>query len=151
MIMAISGPLVVAPEYWTLVFDREASTRWASLLAFGRYKHVRAYAYVPFLHVWVFLDPHLRGIDLFVAADGTPAQAVIQMWIVNADLLRVRRVSRETFCAPVLGFCVPIIRRLIGLPGSALRPTAFFEDCLRNGAQPFEAVDGHPAVSAAAA
>lgn len=145
MISAVSGPLIVQPEFWTVVFSRETSTRWVSWLALGRYKHVRAYAYVPFLHVWVFFDPHIGGTDIVIAADGAPAQAMIASWIERADLVRVRRVAaRRRF--PVLGFCVPAIRRLLGIPGGALRPDAFFAECLAHGGTPFEAMDGRAAV-----
>lgn len=155
---ALDYPLITAPDTWTLVFSREARTWWASWLALGRYKHVRAYAYVPFLHVWVFYDVHLRGTDLIVAADGEPAQRMIALWMVKADLLRVRRVDfrdhqvgRENrHCLPLLGFCVPAIRRLLGIPGSALRPDTLYRHCLKHGALPFEAVDGCPGIQTAA-
>lgn len=153
--------MIVQPEIWTLVFNREAKTRWASWLAMGRYKHVRAYAYVPFLHVWVFFDPHIAGTDIVIAADGEPAQRLIGSWIVDADLLRMRRrpPGRE-FCwpgvwcderakFPVLGFCVPAIKRLLGLRYVALRPDALYRLCLRNGGEPFGAIDGRAEIPAA--
>lgn len=158
MIRAVEGPLVVQPEIWTLVFNREAATWWASWLAMGRYKHVRAYAYVPFLHVWVFFDPHIGGTDIVIAADGEPANRMIGSWIVNADLVRMRRQDpdesvlsfrwpgvwceeRPRYAFPLLGFCVPAIKRLIGLRYVALRPDALYRLCMRNGGEPFGAVD----------
>lgn len=150
MIEAIPGPLIVQPEIWTLVFDRKASTWWASWLAFGRYKHVRAYAYVPFLHVWVFFDPHLSGTEIIIAADGAPAQALMQTWIVSADLIRVRRAACRRRPA-MLGFCVPAIKRLLGLNCRALRPDSLWRHCLANGGEPFEAAHGCPEISTARA
>lgn len=150
MIQVLPGPLVVEPTSWMLVFDREASSRWLSLIAFGRYKHVRAFAYVPFLHVWVFFDPHIGGTDIVVAADGEPAQALMQRWLVNADVLRMPR--RPGWNRPALfGFCVPVIKRLIGLRSGALRPSALYRHCLRNGGEPFEAADGRTDLQAAPA
>lgn len=150
VIRAVEGPLISQPVVWNLVFERKTISWW-SHLAMGRYKHVRAYGYVPFLHVWQFVDIGLRGFDVFIAADGPPANAVIAHWIADADVLTIapRRDGRR--CLPLLGFCVPAMKRLIGLRCGALRPDAFFAECLRNGAQPFEAIDGSAEVSAARA
>lgn len=150
MIEIIEGPLISQPIIWNLVFERKA-TSWWSHLALGRYKHVRAYGYVPFLHVWQFVDVGLRGFDVFVAADGPAANAVIMHWIADADVLAVAPHRDGIRRLPVLGFCVPAMRRLIGQRGGALRPDAFFAECLRNGALPFEAIDGRAEVPATAA
>lgn len=151
MLHTLEGPLIVQPEYWTLVFNREAATWWGGLLAFGRYKHVRAYAYVPFLHVWVFVDSHLGGTDIAIAADGVPAQAMIASWIVNADLVRMRRrVGVRRFLLPPF-YCVGAVKRLMGLHCSALRIDSFHQYCLDHGGEPFEAVHGCPTVQATAA
>jgi hypothetical protein len=131
------------------VFDRAASSWWASLIACGRHKHVRAYAYVPFLHVWVFFDPAFSGTRITLAA-AAEAERMIASWIVNADLVAVT-VSRETMGPPLFGFCVPAIKRLIGLRCVAVRPSALYRHCLNNGGKPFEAAHGRSAVSAAAA
>jgi hypothetical protein len=145
---AVTGPLISQPVNWMLVFDREASCWWASAMALGRFKHVRAFGYVPFLHVWVFFDPHLAGTEVVIAADGEPAQALIQRWIVNADVIRMpaRRDGRRRMA--VLGFCVPTIKRLMGLRCGALRPDGLHRYCLRNGGERFDAV---PTVSATGA
>ncbi len=132
MIDVVTGPLIVQPQSWTLVFSRVAFTRWAGWLAFGRYKHVRAYAYVPFLHVWIFYDVHLRGVDLFVAADGQPALNVIRVWTQNADLLIVPRETSPQVSV-TFGFCVPAMKRLLGIRCGALRPDALYRHCIRNG------------------
>lgn len=142
MIRAVPGPLIVAPETWVLVFNREASTWWASWLALGRYKHVRAYAYVPFLHVWVFYDVHLGGTDIFLAADGAPAHSVMAHWNENADLVSFKRMSIDIQPSPIFGFCVPAIKRLVGLKCVAMRPDALYRQCLRHGGIPFEVPDG---------
>lgn len=150
MIRAVDGPLISQPIVWNLVFERK-SISWWSHLALGRYKHVRAYGYVPFLHVWQFVDVGLRGFDVFVAADGAPANAVIAHWIEDADVLTLAPRRDGIRRLPVFGFCVPAMKRLIGLRCGALRPDALYRHCLRNGAQPFEAVHGCPEVPAAAA
>jgi hypothetical protein len=143
MINVVPGPLIVRPETWTLVFAREASTWWAGFIAFGRYKHVRAYAYVPFLHVWVFYDVHFTGTEILVASEGPPARALIASWIAGADLIRINRLpAADRRRPPLLGFCVPAIKRLIGLRCGALRPDALYRSCLEHGGEQFEADDG---------
>lgn len=151
MITALSGPLVVEPEWWTVVFHREAATRWASWLAWGKYKHVSAYAYVPFLHVWVFYDVQLAGVRIVLAADGPPAHEAIQRVIAGADLVKIRRrpLPNSPFLPPLAGWCVPSIRRLLGVSGCALRPDGFYRDCLANGGVPFETRDEHSEIPAA--
>lgn len=150
MITAFTGPLIVAPRAWTLVFDRGAASWWTSLIALGRHKHVRAYAYVPFLHVWVFFDPAFAGTTITIAAN-SEAERMIGSWVVNADLVAVT-VSRETRGLPVLGFCVPAIKRLLGIRSRALRPSALYRHVMVHGGKPLEAVHGQPpAVSATAA
>jgi hypothetical protein len=148
MITAVTGPLIVEPRLWTLVFDREAASWWASLIAFGRHKHVRAYAYVPFLHVWVFFDPAFSGTRI-ILANNSEAERMIASWSVNADLVAVT-VSRETIGPAILGFCVPQIKRLLGIRCRALRCDALYRHCLANGGQPLEAFYGSPAVQTAA-
>jgi len=141
MITISTGPLICQPAIWTVVFNKRAATRWAAFLALGTYKHVRAYAYVPYLHVWVFFDPKLSGTDIIVAADGESANAMIASWIADADLIRMRVApARQGF--PLFGFCVPAIKRLLGLRCVSLRPDAFYRFCLRNGGQPFEGAHG---------
>lgn len=142
MITATVGPLIVEPEYWILVFERDHPAWWVRLLAMGRYKHVRAYAYVPYLHVWVFYDVDLRGAHMVFAADGAASKAAIRLWTANSDLVRVRRFLHATRRPPVLGFCVPAIKRLIGLRTGALRPDRLYADVLAHGGEPFEEPHG---------
>lgn len=151
MITAITGPLIVEPVMWNLVFARQARSWQQNLLVIGKYKHVRAYAYVPFLHVWVFFDPHLRGTSIVLAAAGEPAQRMIAAWIENGDVVRMpRQCNRMSW--PFLGFCVPAIKRLMGLRCGALRPDALYRHCLRHGGAPFEEAHGrHPVRSAVSA
>jgi len=135
VISLIRGPLIYKPEQWVVVFDPVAQNRVCRWLSPGRFKHVRAYGYVPFLHVWLFVDANLAGLELYVAADGEPARAMAAEWTRGCTRVlmpRLPHANRSLFLA-ASGWCVPIIARLIGLRSSALRPSAFFADCLRNG------------------
>lgn len=104
-----------------------------SFIAFGKYKHVRAFGYVPFLHVWVFFDPCWRnGIRIAVAADGVAANAMIGEWVEGADIIRIAQCESARGM-PILGWCVPSVRRLIGIRSRALRPDTLYQDCLLAG------------------
>ena len=150
MIAALSGPLIVEPRAWTLVFARDSASWWLSLIALGRHKHVRAYAYVPFLHVWIFFDPAFSGTSI-VLASNSEAEWLIGSWAINADLVSVIKPPLRDCDLPpaVLGFCVPQIKRLLGIRSRALRPSALYRHVMAHGGKPLEAVHGQPsAVSA---
>jgi hypothetical protein len=142
MITAIVGPQIVEPRVWTLVFARDAASWWSSLIACGRHKHVRCYAYVPFLHVWVFFDPAFSGTTITLASNAE-AVRLIAAWTVNADLVAVTRVPRDIGRPALFGFCVPAVRRLTGIPSRALRPSRFYRDCLAHGGTPLPEIARH--------
>lgn len=135
MIQAIHGPLISQPSHWVLCFDPVAATRWLARLTPGRFKHVRAFGYVPFLHVWIFLDPAIRGLDIWIAAEGEPADLMAAQWTRGCDVVIMPRgpAANCSIITAASGWCVPVIKRLIGLRSGALRPDALFADCLRNG------------------
>jgi len=132
MIHLVDGPLISHPTHWVLAFSPVAPNWWIGALAWGRYKHVRAYGYVPFLHVWVFVDATFAGLEVILAAKGPAANAMIATWAAGCDLVVMRRqvhANRSVFTA-ASGWCVPAMKRLIGLRSRALRPDALFRDCL---------------------
>lgn len=135
MITAEQGPLISRPLQWVVVFDPKAANNWISRLTPGRYKHVRAYGYVPYLHVWLFVDANFAGVELIVAADGGPARDMIAAWIGGCDLVLMPRRPHENQSPllPMLGWCVPVVSRLLGLRCVAVTPDALFRHCLQNG------------------
>ena len=139
---ATQGPLISQPLVWMLVFERLASTRFLNFAAMGKYKHVKAFGYVPFLHVWTFFDPSWNRTELIIAQDGRPAAYLIEKWVVDADVMEFARLEAEWLLPPLGGWCVPQIKRLIGLRSGALRPDALWRDCLANGGLPLESKHG---------
>jgi hypothetical protein len=144
--------VISAPTRWILVFDREAASWWTSFIAFGRYKHVRAFGFVHDADSYVFYDVQFTKTTIQIAR-GAGARALMLDWTVNADVLRYDgRFSAEKpggkagktpafwgrFFRPFGPFrpllCTTAIAHLIGLPGGALRPDALYRQCLRNGA-----------------
>lgn len=138
------------PQVWNVVFNREAASGWARLVP-GRFKHVRAYAFVPATRLWLFYDVHFAGTEIFAVPDGPDANAAIFSFIGPegaSDIVAVRRLPARPRRFPWSNWCTPALRHLLNLPGSALLPDGFHRDCLANGGKPFEADDGSTEIPA---
>jgi hypothetical protein len=131
---AVEGPLISHPGAWVVVFDPMA-TNWLARIIPGRFKHVRAFGYVPFLHVWIFYDANFAGIEIIIAKDGADSHEMIRLWSTGCEcvLMPRRPHANESTAVSLSGWCVPAVARLIGLPCGALRPDGFLAHCLRNG------------------
>jgi hypothetical protein len=129
--------IIDAPTRWLLVFDREAASWWSRLIACGRYKHVRTFGYIHELGAYVFYDVQFSGTRIQLAR-GDGARALMLEWTANADVLRydVSFSAGLSAAFPLLFrpfLCTTAVAHLVGLPG-ALRPDAFYRQCLQNGA-----------------
>lgn len=150
------------PSSWLLVFNHEASTRWRSFIAFGRFKHVWAVAYIPDCKSWLVYDVHLDGTMMGLVPDGEPFREFFgrqTQGMRKATLLRMPKAGKGRE-RPIINFrpfhrlgfwCVPAIKHLIGVRCSALRPDALYRACLRHGGTPFEAPDADAGVQTVAA
>ncbi len=116
------------PVEWFVCFSRQSATWWLKWMP-GRFKHVRAFGQVASINTWIFLDPSLDRTVLKVAR-GDAAAALIDAWSVESDVIRMP-IAYQGVRWPVFGWCVPQIRHVVGIRGSALRPDALFADCLR--------------------
>lgn len=124
-----------SPKHWTLCFDRTA-TAWTRFVP-GRYKHVRAFGYVPLDAVWLFVDWNICGLTLRAAPDGSQtAAALIRTWIDRCDLVQVEAGARQR--VPPGLYCVGAIKRLTGIPSGALLPDGLWRDCLKFGGRTFD-------------
>jgi hypothetical protein len=122
------------PARWVLAFQRSTESRLVNWLAFGRYKHVTAFGYVEAVDHWLFFDWRARALDLIVAR-GEHATQLMAHYTRDADLLGMdaRPGAGTGFQAGL--WCVPAIRHLVGIRGSALRPDALWRDCIAQGAE----------------
>lgn len=137
--------IAVEPQSWVVVFNRTPRSWLLSLLAFGTYKHVSAYAYLPDLRMWLFYDIHLHRTEIVIARDGEKALMLIAQRTADADLIRIpaQHDGRTRFR---LGFwCVPGIKHLLGLRSGALRPDRLWRDCIAAGGVPAEGFARGPA------
>lgn len=161
MTEAVPRSTFVSPAVWTLIFNRTATTWWARLLAFGEFKHVRAFAYDPGTKAWVFYDVHLTGTELYVVLNRPDAHRIIQDWMGprgSSELIAMQCRPGGSGWLRLGMWCVPAIKHLIGCRSHTLRPDGLYRYCLRNGGIRFRQSDEislddppGPAVSGAAA
>jgi hypothetical protein len=69
-----AGDSMGTPTRWLVVFDKAASSWWTSLIAFGKYKHCRAFGWVEAVGCYVFVDCQFGGMTVQVAR-GSGAEA----------------------------------------------------------------------------
>lgn len=138
------------PIRWTLCFDTTA-THWLARAIPGRFKHVRAFGFVPVQDLWIFYDTTLAGTTLRAArANSAAADRLLSAWTANSDLLSIKPLGPRRRFPP--GFwCVTAVKHLIGLNTSALRPDALWRDCIRHGAIPNDGRESTPSTGCAAA
>ena len=147
-------PMAGEPPVWILVFSKTTKIWWVRLLAFGRYKHVKAFAYVPAMDIYLFFDWALDRAGV-VAAPNTQAtiNGYLADFIADADLMAAPpRSGRRAWPRVGIFSCVTAIKHLIGLQSRCVAPDSLWRDCLAAGGSPL----GRPirittAVSAAAA
>lgn len=127
----------IEPERWVLVFQRTSKVWWVRWLACGRYKHVAAYAYLPGFKAWLIYDVSLVRTSIVVVPDGDEALGYLYALTRDADLMAFKRGDGR-LGPPIFGWCVPSIKRLIGLPSGALRANTLWRHCLAAGGQPLD-------------
>lgn len=148
MIRLVSAGAAGQPERWILAFRRTTDSRLINWLACGRYKHVSAFGYIREVDHWVFMDWRTVALDIIVAR-GTGATRLMNYYTRDADMLGMPARSRE-IGGPQFGlWCVPAVKQLVGIRGSALRPDALFRDCIRQGAEILSHESSEPAAGAA--
>jgi hypothetical protein len=132
----IELPDAIEPLEWFVVFHRQAPTRLLSLLAFGEFKHVSAFAYVPGFKAWLVYDAQLAGTRLFLLPHRDTSKAVLIRFMDNCAVLKIAKQwnSHAMPWSSRLGFyCVPAVIHLLGLRCVAVRPDALYRHILRNG------------------
>lgn len=128
-----------APEQiasWQVCFWTYAN-HWLARRIPGRFKHVSALGRSFGGHSWVYLDCSVDRFEVHVIpSNNDEGRQYLGRLTMDADL--VLRVPGDGRMArpPRFGlFCVPFVRRVVGVPGSALLPDGFRQDCMRAGAE----------------
>lgn len=127
------------PPLWILVFTRDSKIRWLKLLTWGGYNHVKAFAFVPDLDLYLFYDVAFDRTGIVVAPNtARTVSGYLADFVRGGDLMAAPKhlAGCGHRLPPFTGWCVPAMKRLIGLRGSALRPSALWRDCLKAGGTP---------------
>jgi hypothetical protein len=131
------GESLIEPA-WTLAFCKKPGRWWVRLLAWGRYHHVKALAYLPSLRAWLFYDVKFNGTRVFLARVDSPGTGgLLQDYLHNSDTVLMPRVRMPGRVVPQLGFwCTIAMKHLVGIRSRALRPDRLWRDCIAAGGKP---------------
>lgn len=137
---------------WILLFSRKRGRWWVRLLACGRYQHVKAIAYLPEQHSWLFYDVKFNGTRLMLARDDDPgSRALLRDYLDSCDPVAMPRLPVPKRVAPHAGFwCTLAMKHLVGVRGAALRPDRLWQSSIAAGGRPYLSRAGEGARVAAA-
>lgn len=120
------------PQEWFVVFKRRSRGRITNMIP-GRFKHVLAFAFMPAVRAWLFVEFAWQGGTAVAIVPNDIADRYLSRASHNAVVVKVR-AGRAGM--PRWGlWCVPAIAHVTGIRSCALRPDAFFRDCLRHGGE----------------
>ena len=137
---------------WILLFSKKRGRWWVRLLAWGRYHHVKAIAYLPAMHAWLFYDVKFNGTRLMLAHENDPgSRAFLHSYLDSCDLVAMPRLPIPKRVAPQAGFwCTIAMKHLVGIRAAALRPDQLWRDSIAAGGKPYESHVGEgPSVAEA--
>lgn len=137
---------------WILLFSKKRGRWWVRLLACGRYHHVKAIAYLPAMHAWLFYDVKFNGTRLVLARENDPgSRAFLHSYLDSCDLVAMPRLPIPKRVAPQAGFwCTIAMKHLVGIRAAALRPDQLWRDSIAAGGKPYESHVGEgPSVAEA--
>lgn len=129
----VALPAAVDPEEWTVVFHREASSWWFSLIALGRFKHVSAFAYLSGMNGWAIMDWQAGGLRVaHLPHSDDAARLLVSMFGgPGTEWVQVRRRPASSRSGFRLGTCVGAVKHLLGISSYALRPDALHRHLVR--------------------
>jgi len=132
---AIDLPNAIEPTEWFVVFHPETKMRWLALLAFGRFKHVSAFAYCPGFKAWLLYDTQWGGTRLILFPAAT-AKATLMQYTAGCAVVKIARALQPMGPTGRVGFnCVTAIRHLLGVRCAMYRPDALYRYILQHGGQ----------------
>jgi hypothetical protein len=137
---------------WILLFSKKRGRWWVRLLACGRYHHVKAIAYLPAMHAWLFYDVKFNGTRLMLVRENDPgSRAFLHSYLDSCDLVAMPRLPIPKRVAPQAGFwCTIAMKHLVGIRAAALRPDQLWRDSIAAGGKPYKSDVGEGRSVAAA-
>jgi hypothetical protein len=127
----ISRLLSAEPNTWIVIFHPRTDCLVSRFLSFGHFKHVSALGYMPEMRAWITYDVGRFGNRVTMVPKGQEWQ--LGPWVEGCTLVVMPKRPMTARFPPIWGWCVPSVRRLIGLRSSALQTGTFYRHCLRDG------------------
>ena len=94
---------IIQPS-WILVFCKNPGRWWVRLLAWGRYHHVKALAYLPRMRGWLIYDVKFNGTRLMLAHEDDPGtRAFLRDYLDNTDTIAMPHMPMPRRAFPQLG------------------------------------------------
>lgn len=121
------------PTMWFVVFKRTSPLWWVRRLAFGRFKHVAAFGWLPDQQLWVFYEVGVDRSRIAVLPAGPDAEAEIAVLERDAVVVAFAPRARHVRCLRPGFWCSIAVAHLIGLPTTPLTPSGLFRACLKHG------------------
>ncbi len=125
------------PLSWLLVFVSATTMPWLDRLIIGRFKHVMAFGWVEETQTWLCYDIQIGRTRILSLPDEVGSDLIAVKLGGDAGSGALRVAAREVPPSVLrIGFwCVPAMKRLVGLKSGALRPDALWRDCIASGAE----------------
>jgi hypothetical protein len=125
---------------WILLFSKKRGRWWVRLLAWGRYHHVKAIAYLPAMQAWLFYDVKFNGTRLMLAReDAAGARAFLHDYLESCDLVAMPRLPIPRRVTPHAGFwCTLAMKHLVGIRAAALRPDRLWQASIAAGGKSYQ-------------
>lgn len=120
------------PAEWHIVFLRRTNVWWLNWIVPGRFKHVRAFGYVPETDCWIFYEVGFQ--TTIRIGRGLSVPGLIASWVGDGEVLIVRATPADR-TRTVVFTCTSAMANLIGAPVRCVAPDVLHEHCLRHGAR----------------
>lgn len=126
-------PAMFEPDRWNVLFHTKAKSRLLSLLSFGHFKHVSAFAYYPGFKVWLLYDARWSGLSLTLVEDAAFNRIIGEYTEGCVWMVFERHRAPLPLYARLGLYCVPAIKHLLSLRSCALRVDGLYHHLLRHG------------------
>ena len=130
-----SGRIGVEPDMWFLIFTEKTPHRWLRWLAWGRFKHVLAFGWVPDQRAWAVYEVSMTRTRVAILPDCQGSDEMLAGLRAGNVTLAMKPGAERAPWARLGFWCVPAMAHLLGIQGQPLRPDALHRACLKQGAE----------------
>lgn len=144
--MKLSGP----GDEWFIVFDGGRRHFWWDRWTGPGMRHVQAMRPIG-ADAWLLVNPCADRLNVEVVGGAFVDRVIAKAHREGGCVLKFQALDAAERTLRLGGWCVPVVRHLLGIRGCALRPRGLWRDLLRRGAVPaFESADEPEDAEAAA-